>query len=71
MSRVPRGVAQIAKEKKVGFPLPMNKWMKDEKAKEILLDKTTLDRGIFDKNMIKNLNTTLKYFLKLDKIASI
>tara|TARA_B100001245_G_C22595342_1_gene295175 strand:- start:61 stop:567 length:507 start_codon:yes stop_codon:yes gene_type:complete len=50
--------AQIAKEKKVGFPLPMNKWMKDEKAKEILLDKTTLDRGIFDKNMIKSLLKT-------------
>ena len=46
---------QIAKEKKFGFPLPMNDWMKDEKIKEILLDKKTLSRNIFKKNSIEKL----------------
>ena len=30
---------KTVKEKKLGFPLPMNDWMRDEKVKEILLDK--------------------------------
>jgi asparagine synthase (glutamine-hydrolysing) len=42
-------------EKKLGFPLPMNDWMKDDKIKQIYFDKETLNRGIFDK----------KYLLKL------
>ncbi len=42
-------------EKKLGFPLPMNDWMKDDKIKQIYLDNETLNRGIFDK----------KYLLKL------
>ena len=52
---LPKGAS---KEKKLGFPLPMNKWMKDEKAKEILLDKKTLERGIFNKKTIINLFNT-------------
>lgn len=42
-------------EKKLGFPLPMNEWMKDEKIKEILLDPTTLNRKIFKKEQIEKL----------------
>jgi asparagine synthase (glutamine-hydrolysing) len=42
-------------EKKLGFPLPMNDWMKDEKIKEIYLDHSTLNRGIFDKENLKKL----------------
>lgn len=42
-------------EKKLGFPLPMNDWMKDEKIKEIYLDQSTLNRGIFDKKMLLEL----------------
>ncbi len=42
-------------EKKLGFPLPMNEWMKDEKIKEILLDRTTLNRKIFKKEQIEKL----------------
>ena len=50
-------------EKKLGFPLPMNEWMKDEKIKEILLDPTTLDRKIFKKEQIEKL-------LKIEKGAN-
>ena len=32
---------KISGEKKLGFPLPMNDWMKDSRAKEILFDKKT------------------------------
>jgi len=46
---------QIAKEKKLGFPLPMNKWMRDKKIKEILLDKKTLDRKIFNQGSLEKL----------------
>ena len=42
-------------EKKLGFPLPMNEWMKDEKIKEILLDDTSLNRKIFKKDGIEKL----------------
>jgi asparagine synthase (glutamine-hydrolysing) len=40
-------------EKKLGFPLPMNEWMKDNRIKEILLDKSTIDRGVFNKISIE------------------
>jgi asparagine synthetase B (glutamine-hydrolysing) len=46
---------KISYEKKLGFPLPMDDWMKDSRVKEILLDKKTLDRKIFNKNMIEKL----------------
>lgn len=46
---------KISSEKKLGFPLPMDDWMKDSRVKEILLDKKTLDRKIFNKNMIEKL----------------
>ena len=46
---------KISSEKKLGFPLPMDDWMKDSRVNEILLDKKTLDRKIFNKNMIEKL----------------
>tara|TARA_B100001057_G_C22847767_1_gene949756 strand:- start:75 stop:1988 length:1914 start_codon:yes stop_codon:yes gene_type:complete len=46
---------KTVKEKKLGFPLPMNDWMRDEKIKEILLDKKTIDRKIFNRKQIENL----------------
>ena len=49
---------KISKAKKLGFPLPMNDWMKDKKVKEILLDKKTFDRGIYNR---KNLEKFLNY----------
>ena len=55
-----------AVEKKLGFPLPMNNWMNDNKIKEILLDKQTLSRNIFKKDsleklFIKNKNSNDQY----------
>ena len=44
--------AKMSKEKKLGFPLPMNSWMKDEKIKDILFDKKTRERGIFNNQEI-------------------
>ena len=49
---------KISSEKKLGFPLPMDDWMKDAKVKEILMDKKTLDRNIFNKKMVKKLIDT-------------
>jgi len=53
---------QIAQNKKLGFPLPMNEWMQDERIREILLDNKTLSRNIFNKNSLVKLlsmkNTT-------------
>ena len=49
---------KISEAKKLGFPLPMNDWMKDKKVKEILLDKKTFDRGIYNR---KNLEKFLNY----------
>ena len=46
---------KISKEKKLGFPLPMNEWMRDEKIKEILFDNKTFQRGIFKKDEIEKL----------------
>ena len=43
-------------EKKLGFPLPMNEWMKDKKVQEIYLDHSTLNRGIFNKKTLIDLN---------------
>ena len=43
-------------EKKLGFPLPMNEWMKDKKVQEIYLDHSTLNRGIFNKKTLIELN---------------
>ena len=45
---------KISEEKKLGFPLPMNEWMHDKKVKEILLDKKTLERNIFNQKNLKN-----------------
>ena len=44
-----------AVEKKLGFPLPMNNWMNDNRIKEILLDKQTLSRNIFNKDSLEKL----------------
>ncbi len=46
---------KMAKEKKLGFPLPMNNWMRDEKIKDILFDKKTKERGFFNIKEINNL----------------
>ncbi len=45
----------IAKEKKLGFPLPMNEWMQNKSIEEIIMDQKTLQRDIFDGNEIKKL----------------
>ena len=42
------------KKKKLGFPLPMNDWMKDDKIKEILLDDKTTKEIFLKKNKLKN-----------------
>ena len=34
----------------------MNEWMKDKKIQEIFLDESTLNRGIFDKKKLIELN---------------
>ena len=42
-------------EKKLGFPLPMNDWMKDNRIKEILLDDKTIKRNFFKKKQLEKL----------------
>ena len=44
----------IKNEKKLGFPLPMNDWMKDKRIEEIYMDKSHLER-IFDKDYLLKL----------------
>ncbi len=44
-----------AKEKKLGFPLPMNDWMKDDKIKDILLDDRSINRNLFKKKEVEKL----------------
>jgi len=46
---------KITEEEKLGFPLPMNNWMKDEKIKDILRDKKTLQRDIYEENQLNNI----------------
>jgi len=46
---------QVARERKLGFPLPMSEWMQDGRVKEIILDQKTLSRNIFNKNMLEKL----------------
>lgn len=50
---------EISNKKKLGFPVPLDKWLGDRNflkyAKEILLDQKTFNRGIFDKNQIEKL----------------
>ena len=58
---------KIANRKKLGFPAPLDHWVEDKKIdliKEMLLDKETKDRGIFNiKNVEKLINNkeNLKY----------
>ena len=54
----------VAREKKLGFPLPMNDWMRDKRVKEILLDQKTISRNIFKKGEIEKL--FLDYNFKKD-----
>lgn len=46
---------KISKAKKLGFPLPMNEWMRDKKVKELLLDKKTYQRGFYNKDYLEKL----------------
>lgn len=46
---------KISKAKKLGFPLPMNEWMRDKKVKELLLDKKTYERGFYNKDYLEKL----------------
>ena len=49
---------EISNKKKLGFPVPLDHWLDGsflDYSKQILLDKTTLNRGIFDSNQINNL----------------
>ena len=45
----------ISNRKKSGFPLPMNNWMKDDLVKEILFDKDTLSRGLYNKDYLNKI----------------
>ena len=48
----------IAYRKKLGFPTPLDRWMESEMkdvAKDVLLDKTSRERGIFDHDEVNNL----------------
>ena len=50
--------AMIARRKKAGFPVPYESWLRselDEFTREILLDKTTLERGYFEKGALEQL----------------
>ena len=42
-------------KKKLGFPLPMNDWMKDDKIKDILLDDRSINRNLFKKKEVEKL----------------
>lgn len=44
---------KMSEEKKLGFPLPMNEWMRDKRVKEILLDKKSLERNIFNQKELE------------------
>ena len=49
---------KIANRKKLGFPAPLDQWVEEEKIdfiKEILLDKQTKDRGIFNISNVEKL----------------
>ena len=49
---------EISNKKKLGFPVPLDNWLTGSflnYSKEILLDKTALNRGIFDSKQIENL----------------
>ena len=53
----PRVPKEIINRKKTGFPVPYDRWLKNEFRKEaldILLDRRTLDRGYFDKKFMRN-----------------
>ncbi len=45
----------ISGAKKLGFPLPMNEWLKLDSVKDVLLDKKTLRRNLYDKNNLNDL----------------
>ncbi|MEX0694490.1 MAG: asparagine synthase (glutamine-hydrolyzing) [Rhodospirillales bacterium] len=52
---VPRNIAY---RKKLGFPTPLDQWMESEMkdvAKDVLLDKTARERGIFNHDEVSNL----------------
>jgi asparagine synthase (glutamine-hydrolysing) len=53
----PRVSKEIINRKKTGFPVPYDRWLKNEfrnDVLDILLDRRTLERGYFDKNFIRN-----------------
>jgi asparagine synthase (glutamine-hydrolysing) len=53
----PRVPKEIISRKKTGFPVPYERWLKNEFRKEaldILLDRRTLERGYFDKSFMRN-----------------
>ena len=70
--RVPR---EILRRKKVGFPVPYDAWMRNELkdwVRDILLDRTTLDRGYFNRASIEQLiDRDLKYHLHAKEILSL
>ena len=49
---------EISQKKKLGFPVPLDKWLKGNflnYSKEILLDDRTTKRGLFKKEQIEKL----------------
>lgn len=49
---------KISFKKKLGFPVPLNRWMSEnfkKFAKEILLDKKSINRGLFNNQVVENL----------------
>jgi asparagine synthase (glutamine-hydrolysing) len=52
---VPNG---ISRRKKVGFPTPLDKWLRSglmDSARDLLLDRTTRERGVFDQKALARL----------------
>ncbi|MFZ2446289.1 MAG: asparagine synthase (glutamine-hydrolyzing) [Syntrophobacteraceae bacterium] len=53
----PNVPGEIINRKKAGFPVPYDRWLKDECREEVfdlLLDRRSLERGYFDKNFVRN-----------------
>jgi len=46
---------KISKAKKLGFPIPLNEWIKDSKVEDMLLGKNSKSKEFYDKEELKNI----------------
>jgi len=46
---------EISKAKKLGFPIPLNEWIKDSKVEDMLLGKNSKSKEFYDKEELKNI----------------